>query len=163
VPFAEEYLMKVNGVVGESSDAKHKGAIELTSWSWGLSQSGAAHAASGGGESGRAEVQDLLITMPASKASPRLMLSCASGEHHKDAVLTVRKAGRPQQEFLVIKMEDVIITSVQTGGSAPSGDLVDQVALGFSTVRMEFRPQKDDGSLDVAVEAGWDITNNKPL
>jgi type VI secretion system secreted protein Hcp len=158
---AVDMFLKIDGVVGESPDEKHKGEIELESFSWGVSNPSVV--GDGGGGSGKVQVQDLLITMPASKASPRLILSSASGERHKAAVLTVRKAGRSQQEFLKVTMEDLIITSVQTGGSAPSGDLVDQATLAFSTVRVQFRPQKDDGSLDEAVEAGWDITNNRPI
>jgi type VI secretion system secreted protein Hcp len=159
---AVDYFLKIDGVRGESSDDKHKGEIELVSWSWGISQTGSAVVAGGGG-SGKAEFQDVLITMPVSRASPRLMQSCASGKHHKTAVLTVRKAGKSQQEFLVVKLEDVLISGYQTGGSSGSDVILDQVALGFSTVRMEFRSQKPDGSLDAPIQAGWDIKNNKPL
>ena len=35
------------------------------------------------------------------------MLACASGEHLKKAVLTCRKAGKEQQEYLKITFDDV--------------------------------------------------------
>ena len=101
--------------------------------------------------------------MLVSKASPKLMLACATGKHYKEAVLTVRKAGKSQQEFLIFKFKDVIVTSYQTGGSAQSDLLVDQASLGFSTIQLDYRPQKADGSLDAAVKAGWDLKQNKPL
>ena len=63
-------------------------------------------------------MQDLVVSMVVSKASPKLMLGCATGKHYKDAVLTARKAGKAQQEFLVFKFKDVVVTSYQTGGSA---------------------------------------------
>jgi type VI secretion system secreted protein Hcp len=91
------------------------------------------------------------------------MLGCATGKHYKEAVLTARKAGKTQQEFLVFKFKDVIVTSYQTGGSADADAPLDQAALGFAQIQMDYKPQKADGSLDTAVKAGWDLKQNKPL
>ena len=55
------------------------------------------------------------------KASPVLLQACATGEHIKEATITHRKAGKGQQEFLIIKMNDVIITGVTHGGSGDGG------------------------------------------
>jgi len=159
---AVDYFLKIDGVSGESADSKHKGEIELESFSWGETNT-VSGPGGGGGGSGKVQVQDLLVTMYVSKASPKLMLACATGKHHKEAVLTARRAGKSQQEFLVFKFEDVIVTSYQTGGSAQSDVLLDQASLGFSTIRMDYRPQKADGSLDSPVKAGWDVKNNKSL
>ena len=158
---AIDYFLKIDGVAGESADSKHKGEIELESFGWGETNTGGG--TGGGGGSGKVQMQDLVVTMHVSKASPRLMLACATGKHHKVAVLTMRKAGKSQQEFLVLKLEDVLISSYQTGGSASSDVIVDQAALGFSTIQMEYRPQKADGSLDDPVKAGWDVKHNKPI
>ena len=159
---AVDYFLKIDGVPGESADAKHKGEIQLESFSWGETNPGGGGMGGGGG-AGKVQMQDLVVTMLVSKASPKLMLACASGKHYKEAVLTVRKAGKSQQEFLIFKFKDVIVTSYQTGGSAQSDLLVDQASLGFSTIQLDYRPQKADGSLDAAVKAGWDLKQNKPL
>jgi type VI secretion system secreted protein Hcp len=159
---AVDYFLKIDGVPGESADAKHKGEIQLESFSWGETNASGV-VMGGGGGAGKVQMQDLVVTMLVSKASPKLMLGCATGKHYKEAVLTVRKAGKSQQEYLVFKFTDVMVTSYQTGGSAQSDLLVDQASLGFSTIQMDYRPQKADGSLDVAVKAGWDLKQNKPL
>jgi type VI secretion system secreted protein Hcp len=159
---AVDYFLKIDGVPGESADAKHKGEIQLESFSWGETNPGGGGMGGGGG-AGKVQMQDLVVTMLVSKASPKLMLACATGKHYKEAVLTVRKAGKSQQEFLIFKFKDVIVTSYQTGGSAQSDLLVDQASLGFSTIQLDYRPQKADGSLDAAVKAGWDLKLNKPL
>jgi type VI secretion system secreted protein Hcp len=159
---AVDYFLKIDGVPGESSDLKHKGEIQLESFSWGES-SPAGAGAGGGGGAGKVQMQDLVVTMLVSKASPKLMLSCATGKHLKEAVLTARRAGKAQQEFLVIKLKDVIISSYQTGGAAGGDVPMDQAALGFSTIQLEYRPQKADGSLDTPVKAGWDLKQNKPV
>ena len=49
------------------------------------------------------------------------MQACATGEHIKEATITHRKAGKGQQEYLVVKMNDVIITSVTPCGSGENG------------------------------------------
>jgi type VI secretion system secreted protein Hcp len=159
---AVDYFLKIDGVPGESADAKHKGEIQLESFGWGEANP-AGPGMGGGGGAGKVQMQDLVVTMVVSKASPKLLLACASGKHYKEAVLTVRKAGKSQQEYFIIKLKDIVVTSYQTGGSAQSDLIVDQASLGFSTIEMDYRPQKADGSLDVAITAGWDLKQNKPL
>ena len=78
-------------------------------------------------------------------------------------MLTARRAGKSQQEFLVFTFKDVLVTSYQTGGSAQSDVVQDQASIGFSTIQMDYRPQEADGSLGPPVKAGWDAKNNKPL
>jgi type VI secretion system secreted protein Hcp len=159
---AVDYFLKIEGVSGESADSKHKGEIQLESFSWSETHPGSA-ASGGGGAAGKVHMQDLVVTMAVSKASPKLMLACATGKHHKEAVLTVRKAGKSQQEFLIIKLKEVIVTSYSTGGSEQSDLPLDQASLGFSTILLEYKPQKADGSLDAPVKAGWDLKHNKAL
>ena len=72
----------------------------------------------GGGGEGKASFNDFNFTHHVDKASPVLLKACATGEHIKEATITVRKAGKGQQEYLIIKMNDVIITSVNPSGSA---------------------------------------------
>jgi type VI secretion system secreted protein Hcp len=160
---AVDYFLKIDGVPGESPDAKHKGEIQLESFSWGETSAGGGGPGGGGGGAGKVQMQDLVVNMMTSKASPKLMLACATGKHYKDAVLTARKAGKSQQEFLVIKMKQVIITSYLIGGSDVGDAPMDQAALGFEQIQMEYRPQKSDGSLDAAVTAGWDVVKNKAI
>jgi type VI secretion system secreted protein Hcp len=160
---AVDYFLKIDGVPGESSDAKHKGEIQLDSFGWGETSPGGAGPGGGVG-AGKVQMQDLVVTMAVSKASPKLMLACATGKHHKEAVLTARRAaGKAQQEFLVFKFKEVVVTSYQLGGSELGDAPMDQVSLGFSTIQMEYSPQKADGSLDTPVKAGWDLKQNKAI
>src|SRR5882724_12797851 len=117
---AVDFFLKIDGIDGESADGKHKGEIDLESWSWGESNAGQHHAGGGGG-AGKVSMQDFHFVMKMNKASPKLMLACAGGDHIKTGVLTCRKAGKDQQEFLIIKMADLLISSYQTGGSAHGG------------------------------------------
>ena len=161
---AVDLFLKIDGIAGESLDKAHKGEIELESFSWGETNEGPGRIGAGGGGAGKVQVQDLHVVAHVNKASPTLMLACATGKHLKVAVLTARKAGKGQQEFLVFKFSDLLVSSYQIGGSAHGDELpTDQVAFNFGKIEMEYRPQKPDGTLDQAVKAGWDLKTNQPV
>jgi type VI secretion system secreted protein Hcp len=159
---AIDYFLNIKGIEGESTDAKHKGEIDVESWSWGETNSGAA-VARGGAGAGKVNMQDLQFTARHSKATPKLFLACATGQHLQSAVLTVRKAGGAQVEYFKLTLTDVIITSYQTGGVESGDSLIDSVSLGFATIKVEYRPQKADGSLGQPITAGWDLKRNTQI
>ena len=156
-----DYFLKFDGIDAESQDHKHKASIQVESWSWGETNAGSSGHGSGAG-AGKVSMQDLHFTAKVHKGSPILKLKCASGEHIKKAVLTCRKAGKDQQEFLKFTFEDVLVTSFQIGGSA-HGDIVpvEQVSFTFSQIEMEYKEQKADGTLGGPVKAGWNLSTNK--
>lgn len=157
---ASSIFARIGTIKGESRDAKHKDEIEVLSWSWGVSQSGTAGHGGGGG-AGKASFQDLTFTHHVDKASPLLMKACATGEHVKDATITVRKAGKGQQEYLVITLTDLLVTSVSTSVSAEGDATMESVGLSFAKVDLEYKPQKADGSLEAGIHFKYDLKTNK--
>ena len=158
---AVDYFLKIDGIPGESADAKHKDEIDVLAFSWGVSQSGSTSPGGGGG-AGKAVFEDLLVVARTSKASPKLWLACASGQHLKSAVLTCRKAGKAPFEFLKITLSDVLISSYEIDGSDDELPL-DQVALAFAKVETVYTPQDATGKAQPPVKAGWDVKQNKKL
>ena len=157
---AADIFAKIGDIKGESLDSKHKDEVEVLSWSWGVSQSGSVTGGGGGG-AGKASFHDLNFTHHVDKASPVLLTACATGKHIKEATITVRKAGKGQQEFLIVKMSDVIITGVNPSGSGEGAATAESVALQFAKVELEYKPQKADGSLDAGVFFKYDIKAQK--
>lgn len=159
---AVDNFLKIEGIDGESQDAKHKGEIDVESWSWDATNAG--HVTGGGGGSGRVVMNDFHFVMKVNKATPKLMLACADGEHLKSATLICRKAGTQQQEYLKIKLTDVLVTSYHIGGTG-YGDVIpiDQFSLGFAKIEYEYKEQKADGTLGGSVKAGWDLKQNKKV
>ena len=156
---AGDIFAKIGDIKGESQDPRHRDEIEVLSWSWGVMQSVAPATRTGGG-SGKATFLDLTFVHKLDKASPILFKTCATGTHMPEAVLTVRKAGGGQQEYLVVKMSEVVITGVQTSVSG-GPDLSETVSLTFAKVELEYRPLKPDGSLDVGVVFKYDLKQNR--
>jgi type VI secretion system secreted protein Hcp len=155
---ASDIFAKIGDIKGESLDDKHKDEIEVLSFSWGVANTGTASTGSGGG-AGKATFQDLTIVHNVDKASPNLLRACATGAHIKDATITHRKAGKGQQEFLIFKMSDIIITGVTHGGS--QGAYSESVSMAFAKVDLEYKPQKQDGSLDAGIHFKYDLKANK--
>jgi type VI secretion system secreted protein Hcp len=151
---ASDIFGKLGDIKGESLDAKHKDEIEILSYSWGVSNAGSMAHGSGGGE-GKATFHDLSFVHKIDKASPVLLQACATGTHIKEATITHRKAGKEQHEYLIVKLNDVIITGVTHGGSGDGHS--ENVSLSFAKVDFSYKAQKADGSLDAPVAFKYDL------
>lgn len=144
---------------GESKDKAHKGEIDVLAWSWGASNSGNAHVGGGAG-AGKVNVQDMSLTKYVDSASSPLLLTVCNGKHWDEALLTVRKAGENPVEYLKIKMTEVLVTSLTTGGSGGEDRLTENVSLNFAKVAVDYTPQDDKGKAGTAIPMSWDISAN---
>lgn len=150
-------FLKIQGIEGESKDAKHENEIDVLSFSWGESQSGS-FAYGGGGGAGKVTMQDFAFTMKMNKATPKLFLACATGEHIPEALLTVRKAGKEQQEYLKVKFSDLLVASYTPTGSAYGDEVpTESIALNFAKVEIEYREQLASGDLGGTIRAAYDL------
>ena len=157
-----DIFAKIGDIKGESTDAKHQDEIEVLSYSWGVINPAPPAGGGGGGGAGKPTLHDLSIVHRIDKATPKLFEACATGKHLPEATITHRKAGKGQQEYLIVKMNDVIITGVVHGVSAGEpGTGSETVIMAFAKVALDYKPQKADGSLDAAVHFGYDLKNNK--
>lgn len=134
---AVDYFLKLDGIDGESTDRAHKGELDVLSFSWGVSNQGSS--TGGGGGAGKVSVHDISITKSVDKSSPKLMVHCATGKHIKSATLTVRRSanreGRNGVEYLVITLEDCLISSYQISGDG--GGTAEKIELSFSKLTMK--------------------------
>ena len=176
-PALLDYFLKIEGIQGESQDAKHPNEIQLLNFSWSESQAGTFAHGSGGG-AGKVQMADFTFEAFLNKASPKLMLACATGDHLKQAVLTCRKAGKEQIEFLKITLTDLLVSSFKfqaaaedaTGWHGPhdgkeSAEIeheraslpVNRVGLNFATIEFEYKEQKADGALGAGSRVKYDL------
>jgi type VI secretion system secreted protein Hcp len=159
---AERWFLKLDGIAGESTDERHRGEIDVTAWSFGVSHPGSGPAGAGAGRGGRPVFDELHVEAPLSIATPPLFAACASGRHLRTAVLTGARGGAPRLEFVTYSLEDVLVVAVHHGDTV-EGVPTDAVALGFKRIRISYRPQLPDGAAGAAVTAGWDVVANSSL
>jgi len=156
---AVDMFIKIDGVDGEAKDKTHKKEIDILAWSWGMSNSGNAQQGGGAG-AGKVNVQDLSFTKYVDSSTSALMLACCGGTHYDEVNLTVRKAGGTPVEYIKIKLTEVLITSISTGGSGGEDRLTENITLNFAKFNFTYTPQDDKGAAGTAIKASWDITAN---
>jgi len=156
---AVDMFIKIDTVDGESRDKAHAKDIDVLAWSWGISNSGSAHVGGGAG-AGKCNIQDISFTKWVDSSTPKLALACCDGKHFKDATLVVRKAGEKPVEYLKIKIEEVLITSISTGGSGGEDRLTENVTLNFAKVSLDYVPQDAKGAAGTAIPMTWSIAEN---
>jgi type VI secretion system secreted protein Hcp len=149
------YFLKIDGISGESADAKHKDEIELVGFTWGLEEP-TASAGSGSG-AGRAKFKDFSFLMRVNKASPILFLSAATSKHLKWAALSVRS--HAAFDWLKVKFTDVLITSYEQAADEED-DPHEAVAFDFGKIEVEYTPQSAAGTAATPIKAGWDLKQN---
>lgn len=157
---AFDAFIKIDDLKGDSIDTKHPGEIQVLSWSWGMSQSGSTHSGPGSG-TGKVNVQDLSFTKYIDDATPNLLKFCCSGKHFTQALLSVRKAGTDQIDYLKITLKDIIISGISTGGSGGGDDrITEHVTLNFGKFDVTYTPQTKQGMAGAAKSATWNIPGN---
>jgi type VI secretion system secreted protein Hcp len=159
---AVDMFLQLDGIKGEAADKTHKGEIDVLAWSWGVSNTGTFHQGEGGG-AGKANFQDISLTKYVDISSPDLMYSCAAGKAVAKGKLVVRKAGDNPLEYLTYEFENILISSISTGGSGGEERLTENVTLNFSKVKSEYWSQAAKGAKDKNANFGWDIAANAKL
>jgi type VI secretion system secreted protein Hcp len=145
-----DMFLKVKGAAhgainGESQDeGKHKGEIEVLSWSWGIQGKAAL---GGGAASGKATMRELRIVKKVDKASTALMIALRTNEIIKEAVLTLRKTGSSKLEYLKITISDgrVMALDIVAGDDSGSPTILEKVSFSFNKIQVEYTPQGPDG------------------
>ncbi len=160
---AFDAFLKVDGIDGESKDSVHTNEIQIEAFGFGEAQPGSFGQGSGGG-TGKVNIHDMTFSGYVSKASPALMQACAAGDHKSTAVLSLRKAGGGQQDYLVVTLTDVLISSYHATLSSGGDDSPKEVfSLNFAQITYQYSIQQDDGSVVAVPQFGWNQSQNAPV
>jgi type VI secretion system secreted protein Hcp len=151
-------FIKMDGITGESADAKHRGEIDVLFWSWGVTISSSTTVGGTGGATGKPIPTDLKFSHYIDLSSPSLIRACASGRRLKEAVVSVQKTGAAPFEFLTIKLSDVTVKSVEPGVNTLENNATEIVGLAFSKMEFEYRQDVKPGATSKVL---WDVTANK--
>jgi len=153
--------LDVEGIKGESKHAKHKDQIDIDSWNWGLSQQGGFGQGGTGGGTGKANFSDLTFHKRLDKSSADLFLACASGKHLGKAVLSCRKAGGEELEYMKVTMENIIVSSIMTGGSADGNIVQETISFNFTKVKIEYNEQNEKGGKASSTNSSWNVATGQ--
>lgn len=139
------YLMvqtkRAGKLKGESTAPGHEDEIVIDSWQWSLTASSAIGSTQA---TGRRSYTALTVHKHIDASTTALMSALATNDMVKEARLTMRKAGGDQEDFFIVTLKDARITGVshETTGD---GSTSEAVAITFTKVEVEYRPQKGTG------------------
>jgi type VI secretion system secreted protein Hcp len=142
---AGKTFLKLDGIIGGSTDKTHKQDIQIDSFSFGVQASVSQSSGSGAG-AGKASIQSFTITKPLDSSSPNLLQAAGQGKTIKEAdLLFCRKAGGEQQNYLEIKFSNVLVSSVLDGQSSGANMPTEQVTFAFQKASETFLGTKGAG------------------
>lgn len=160
-PVADSWFLKIDGIEGESTDERHRGEIDVLEWSWGVAQPNARPGS--GAASGRPTFQDFEFVARISKASPTLFASCATGAHHRSAVLSgVHPGAQSQPEFLRYELTDVLVTAVHHDDDQAAVP-TERFSLSYRRIQMTYRLPSPTGGPSAPIQAGFDLAQHTQI
>jgi len=167
---AFDTYLKIEGCPGESTHEKHKGEIEILSWSFGASNPSTVGPGSEGSGAGRVTISSFNFMKKVDKSSPDMFMKCCTGQHYDSAVVTMNKAtgggsgAVSQQPFLTFTFKEVFVDSIQWSGSTGGDDMpTESVSFSFGQVKAMYQKQDAKGQVANPIFGGWDVQKVKPV
>jgi type VI secretion system secreted protein Hcp len=143
---AVDMILELDDIEGESKVENFEKKIDVSSFSWGASNSGSAHMGGGASGGGKGNIHDMSFTKTVDNASPTLFKLCYTGKHIKTGKLHVRKsAGEDKLEYQLFEMEEVYITNVSMGDAAGNETPSESFTLTFAKIKYTYKQQSETG------------------
>ena len=160
---AVDYFLKIEGIDGESAHAKHKGEIDVESWSWGETQPGIAAPAEPGSGPGKVSMNDFMLHDAAEQGVAEALPRLRHGRAHQVGVDDRASGGRQGSgvlpEVVIRRPARLRVPRRRRRRRSSPGQRV----VRFEKLEVEYKEQKPDGSLAPSIKAGWDVKANKKL
>lgn len=156
----------IDSIPGESQDSAHRNWIEVTAFNLCATQGISRTASSSGGATvGRVYLSDFGIVKLIDSSTPKIFQACCTGQHLKEVVLSLYRAGGEKQKYMEVTFEEVIICGVESGNlfdKSPSSFPEEVVRFDYARVKVIYSQQsRASGLLIGQISAGWDQVNNE--
>lgn len=153
---ALDIFLRLGDIKGESSDARHRDEICVLSWDFGITQA-LIRNVGGGAAAAKPQFRNLRFAHGIDAASPAIMLACASAKRMKEAVLSVRRIGDPATDMIVLRLEAVLVVSVESAVNEANGELYETVALAYDKIKFDYVPVEPEGAASAAHSFAWAV------
>lgn len=158
---ADAIFLLIPGVPGASKVPGHEGAIEVLSFSHGVSAQVTHDVSNKNRTSGRPMHQDFSITKYIDEASPLLNQKCCEGAVLGDVVLTVgRNEAGEILDLLRYTLSNAVLSSVSIGGGG-GGTPVETLTLNYSAIQWSYSVRAEGDGDESTVVGAWDLSENR--
>jgi type VI secretion system secreted protein Hcp len=159
MPALADTFLKLDGIEGESKDDKHKGEIDVLSFT----QSWINTTTVSGAAKGKVQCGAITLMKNIDRSSPVLVKKTIQGVHIPSGQLTFRTEGSEPSEYYIIKLSEIFITEVTQTDSADPARIIEKVVLNARRFEYEYKPQDDKGGTAGSVKAGYDCATTTVL
>ena len=162
---ALQIYMKMDGVLGDSKSYQHKGWADVLSWNWGMTSN---RRMANDIDGDKTSLNELSIIKSIGVDSASIRLLYAQGKTIPSVELSIiPSVGKRevQTKYVYIKMEDVLIKSIVTGGGIDDSCFKEHITLLYNRVRFEYSLDavSSDATPDNTVkdfDFGWNVPEN---
>ncbi|HWY80858.1 MAG TPA: type VI secretion system tube protein Hcp [Roseiarcus sp.] len=159
---AVDMILELENVTGESKVQGFLNHIDISSFSWGASNSGSAHMGGGASGGGKGNIHDMSFTKTVDNSSPILFKLCYQGKHIPTGKLHVRKAaGDEKLEYQLFVMTEVYITNVSMGDAAGNETPSESFTLTFAKIKYTYKQQSETGGDQATPEFEVDVKSGQ--
>jgi type VI secretion system secreted protein Hcp len=147
---------------GETTDDrfKDKKALEILSFSFGVSQAETTGSGTTGASAGKAKFEEFTIEKYVDQASAPLYNACTGGAHFPSVVLAIRKAGGDPLLYLQYIFRQVFVTNIAWSGGGGEEGFKETIKFKFGAMGIQYIQQKPDGTQGTKMSAAWSTTSN---
>ncbi len=150
-------FLEIEGIKGESLDAKFRDQIQIDTYSWGAYQRDASPGRKT--RSASCQIENLVVTKRVDRATPPILQAvCQNRNFERVSLFTRRAGGNLALNFLEIELTDVVVASWSITASKNGGIPAEQISFAFLKCQIRYRPQAGDGKASGGpVEFGYTI------
>jgi type VI secretion system secreted protein Hcp len=159
---------KSNKPEGETSDSTFNKdtykALEVLSFSFGVSQADTAGSSSSGAGVGKVKFDEFTIEKYVDLASVPIYNACAAGAHFPSVQLAIRKAGGSPLLYLQYIFRMVFVTNIGWSGGGGEESPKETIKFKFGAMGIQYIPQNPDGTQRPKdkMDAAWSVIANQP-
>ena len=150
-------FLHLDGIPGESTDAKHVRWIDIesvSSWMTGPFRSST--------RTFPASFEDLVLVKRSDAATPGLMEACATGKALTDTIIEItRPTASGQVTYLTYRMQKVLVTSLASFQSSVDAFPSETLSLKFADISAVYRQYDSSGKAIYEARIFWDVLLNE--
>jgi type VI secretion system secreted protein Hcp len=152
-------FLRLGEIQGESTDAKHKGQIDILSFTQSFINS-SDFSSGGGGGAGKVQCGAITLMKDIDKSSPLLLKAVATGQHFKDGVISF-ESSNSLTDYYTITLSEVMVSELSQTDAADPNRIFEKLVLNAAAFEFKYMPQTIKGSVGAPVSFKWDCASNK--
>ena len=156
--------MRMDGISSDSSDTGHKAWVEVLSWNWGMTSN--RKLAQGSGED-KTSLNEISFVKAIGPDSSKIRLFFVQGRVIPNVEFSVMPGVGKREtptKYVNLKLENVVIKSIVTGGSAEDNFFKEHITLLFDRIKFEYSKTAPASGGAVGVtedyDFGWNVPKN---